>query len=562
MIAAIYARKSTDQDASEEHRSVARQEAICAEVAAARGWRVHADHVHRDDGISGAEFERRPALMRLLNVLKPRAPFEALLVYDKDRIGREQIETAYILKQLSVAGVRVVECKGGTGREIALDTPTDKFLLAATSFAEELEREKARQRTADAMLSKARAGHVTGGRVFGYDNVEIRSAAGTRERVERRVNDAEAAVVRHIFARSEAGAGLRAIAHELNAAGAPAPLPRRTGRPRGWAPSSVREILHRELYRGVIVYNRTRKRDQWGRKRQQRRAAGDVLRLEAPALRIIPEEAWQRAHERLAGVRQQYSRTNHGKLWGRPPSGVESRFLLTGFAVCGVCGGSLCARSRSHGRSRAYFYGCMTFERKGPSVCRNALALPMVATDQALLEALEADLLHPAVIARTIEKAMAELEQPDEGPSVRVAALQRELATVETQLGRLTQAIVLGGDLATLVGEMKRLEAHRATLAADLDAAERLTGRAHVEGPELLALVEATIADYRGLLARQTAEARLLLRELLVDRVLYTPVARAGGRWCEFKAEGSLGRTLGGVVDPNGGGPNGIRTSV
>jgi hypothetical protein len=31
------------------------------------------------------------------------------------------------------------------------------------------------------------------------------------------------------------------------------------------------------------------------------------------------------------------------------------------------------------------------------------------------------------------------------------------------------------------------------------------------------------VADYRGLLTRQTAEARGILRELLVDRVVYAP---------------------------------------
>jgi len=246
MIVAIYSRKSTEQDATEENRSVARQEALCRAVAAGRGWPV--EHVYVDDWVSGAEFERRPELVRLLNNLKPRPSFGALLVYDKDRIGREQFETAYILKQLSVAGITIVECKGGVGREIALDTPMDKFLLAATSFAAELERDKARQRTADALLTKARAGHVTGGRLFGYDNVDVRSAEGHRERVERRINETEAQVVRSIFERYASGAGLRAIAHALNAEGAPAPKPRRNGRLKGWAPSSVREALHRETY--------------------------------------------------------------------------------------------------------------------------------------------------------------------------------------------------------------------------------------------------------------------------------------------------------------------------
>jgi DNA invertase Pin-like site-specific DNA recombinase len=46
-------------------------------------------------------------------------------------------------------------------------------MMSLTAFADELEREKARQRTYDAMLRKAQAGHVTGGRVFGYDNVDV-----------------------------------------------------------------------------------------------------------------------------------------------------------------------------------------------------------------------------------------------------------------------------------------------------------------------------------------------------------------------------------------------------
>ena len=65
-------------------------------------------------------------------------------------------------------------------RERTLDSPTDKIMLSLTASADELEREKARQRAYDAMLRKARAGHVTGGRVFGYDNVDVHDAQGRR----------------------------------------------------------------------------------------------------------------------------------------------------------------------------------------------------------------------------------------------------------------------------------------------------------------------------------------------------------------------------------------------
>src|SRR5204862_2856526 len=87
-------------------------------------------------------------------------------------------------KQLIQAGVRVFFYL--EDRERTLDSPTDKIMMSLTAFADELEREKARQRTYDAMLRKAKAGHVTGGRVFGYDNHRIDGA-----HVERRINEDE-----------------------------------------------------------------------------------------------------------------------------------------------------------------------------------------------------------------------------------------------------------------------------------------------------------------------------------------------------------------------------------
>lgn len=116
---------------------------------------------------------------------------------------------------------------------------------------------KARQRTYDAMTRKARAGHVTGGRVFRYDNLEILGPDGRRSHVERRINETEAAVVRQIFDLSTPGRGLSAIAKRLNAEGAPAPRAQQH-RPTAWAPASVREVLYRPLYRGEIVWNKTR----------------------------------------------------------------------------------------------------------------------------------------------------------------------------------------------------------------------------------------------------------------------------------------------------------------
>src|ERR1041385_3942049 len=104
MHAAIYCRKSTEQTGvADEARSVNRQLEHAKLYATKKGWTVSDEHVFIDDGISGAEFERRPSFQRLLASLKPRPRFQFLVVMDESRLGRESIEVSAILKQLSLA---------------------------------------------------------------------------------------------------------------------------------------------------------------------------------------------------------------------------------------------------------------------------------------------------------------------------------------------------------------------------------------------------------------------------------------------------------------------------
>jgi hypothetical protein len=107
VIAGIDARKSTDQTGiADDQKSVARQVEHATAYARRKGWTVADEHVYVDDGISGAEFANRPGFLRLMNALKPRPAFHVLVMSEVSRLGREQIETAYALKQLSPTRVR------------------------------------------------------------------------------------------------------------------------------------------------------------------------------------------------------------------------------------------------------------------------------------------------------------------------------------------------------------------------------------------------------------------------------------------------------------------------
>ena len=70
-LAAIYARKSTEQHVADKEKSVTRQIALATACANAAGFEVPPEHIYVDDAMSGAEFERRSGLVRLLNALHP-----------------------------------------------------------------------------------------------------------------------------------------------------------------------------------------------------------------------------------------------------------------------------------------------------------------------------------------------------------------------------------------------------------------------------------------------------------------------------------------------------------
>jgi hypothetical protein len=108
MIAAIYARKSTDDsDRTDEARSTTRQVDRATEYARAKGWTVDPRYIFTDEAVSGAEWTRRPGFNALLAALDPRPPFGVLIVSEVSRIGRASARTLYAVTQIEEAGVEI-----------------------------------------------------------------------------------------------------------------------------------------------------------------------------------------------------------------------------------------------------------------------------------------------------------------------------------------------------------------------------------------------------------------------------------------------------------------------
>src|SRR5712691_10325116 len=192
MIAAIYARKSTEQrGVDEEAKSVQTQIANARSFALEKGWTVDERHIYFDDAVSGADVRRLKARQQLLDVIKRGAPFQVLIVREQSLFSRRDGDEAFgELKQIARAGVEVWFYKDRS--RFAYGTFGDNILGFVKAEAAAEYRRQIASWTYDAMERRARAGHVTGGRCFGYENVR------TNGHVERRILDAEAAVVRQI----------------------------------------------------------------------------------------------------------------------------------------------------------------------------------------------------------------------------------------------------------------------------------------------------------------------------------------------------------------------------
>jgi site-specific DNA recombinase len=563
MRAAIYARKSTEQSGlGDEARSVARQEAQARTFAARHGWVIAEDHVYRDDGISGAEFLKRPGFLRMMNALSPRPPFQVLIMSEESRLGRARIETEYNLKQIIDAGVRVFYYLDG--REARLDDATSSFLESVRLYAAEVEREKGSQRTKDALLQRAKAGYVASGKVYGYDNVEVFSppsldGVGKRLHVVRRINQEQAATIRRIFELCASGKGLTRIAKTLNSEHVAPPR----NDSKGWAPTAIREMLHRPLYRGEIVWNKTQKVTRRGTKKQQKRPESEWLRLDAPDLRIVPDELWQAAHVRLRQAHDCFARgTESGQLLGRPTRlDLESPYLLSGMAYCATCGGALTSRTRAHGTGRRRYYGCSYRQKRGATVCANAVEIPQEVLDDALMRAI-AEALDERLLDEAVATALARLRSGQEQQLDRRTQIERELSLIEAQEHRLVEAVKRGDPIDPLVAALRAEENRKRALTAELANLADAARIAALDVKRVQQSLRARVADVRGLLGRRIPQTRQLLRKLLIGRLECEGFVEPGGKGYRFRGEATYAGLLTGAAATSNGGSNGIRTRV
>jgi site-specific DNA recombinase len=241
---ALYARYSTD---NQSVVSIEDQFRVCREHASREGWLVV--EASQDAAISGASIILRPGVQSLLRDAQ-RSKFDIVFAEALDRISRDQADVATLFKHLRFAGVQIVTLAEGEISELHVGLKGTMNALFLKDLAAKTHR---------GLRGRVEKGKAGGGLCYGYDVVKRTDSEGEPVRGERRINEAEAVVVRRIFREFAAGKSPRAIATDLNRDDIPGPFGR------NWGDTTIRGhacrgngIVNNELYAGVLVWNRQR----------------------------------------------------------------------------------------------------------------------------------------------------------------------------------------------------------------------------------------------------------------------------------------------------------------
>lgn len=472
MRTAAYARYSTDQQSAASIDDQLRNVRTYCDRA---GW--PAPVVFQDAAMSGSRNDR-PAYLRLLAAA---GDFDVILVDDLSRLSRDSVEAQQQVKRLRFQGVRVIAVTDG----IDTDDKAHKLGVGLRGLMGELYLDDLRDKTHRGLTGKALQGASAGGLPYGY------RVAGTGQR---EIVDAQADVVRRIFADYIAGVSPRDIAAALNREGVP------SARGSTWAASAIRPdvrrglgILANPLYVGRQIWNRSRwvKHPDTGRRVPQRRPESEWITTEHPELAIIDRATWDAAQARHRG------RSRATGWAGRPP-----KHLLSGLLRCAECGGPLVIIDR-------YRYGCATAKERG--TCASRLTLRRDQAETALLAGVRAELLTEEAMQRFQRAAAAALRR--QAPSLDAA--RRRLADAQRVRENMLAALRAGIITPSTKAELQKAEADVAQAEAAIAAGRRpdaLLPRAR----DRLQRMADTLADA----ARRKPEAREALRALIGEAIV------------------------------------------
>jgi DNA invertase Pin-like site-specific DNA recombinase len=444
MRAVIYVRQSLDRD--NDQLGIQRQEAECHSLCARRGWQV--SRIISDNSVSA--FKGQRAGYRELTGLIEANEVDVVVVYRLDRLMRGLTDLEALIELSERTGVQIATVQG----DLDLTNSTGRLLgrILASVARSEVETKSERHKLANAQ--KAKAGKPHGSRrPYGYE-ADLMT-----------IRESEAEVVRQMATRVISGRSYREVAWWLNKEGY------RTTMGRTWKPITVRNLLAKKRYQGIIEY--------------------DGVQYPACYEPVLDHET----SEALNMVMQ--------FRIGRP---AGARYLLTGLLHCGKCGTKLNGETkRDHKEAplrRVYVCRSQGDEQKKHGcggVRRGALPLE--------------HFIREAVIYRLETPELARLLQNDQPGDVRVGELLERRAVLTRQQTYLEDDYAVGNVTRQ---QFKRMNTRNTEEASKIELELETLNRQRVS---ILPVGQSIREAWED----ESTEWRRQLISLVVDKIIVKP---------------------------------------
>jgi site-specific DNA recombinase len=516
--AAIYARYSTDL---QNEKSIDDQFALCHAYAAREGLIVV--ETFADKALSGASMIEREGLLDLMALVK-KQKVDAVIIEAIDRLSRDHGDASALHKRLTFHGIELHAVSSGG---IA-----DSMTVGFHGLMGQFQREEGVRKIRRGLAGVVRSGRIAGGLCYGYRVVPGKPG-------EREIDPEQAAIVRRIFEEYAAGRSPRDIAGDLNREGI---APHRA---RFWTASTINGfrkrgsgILLNELYVGRIVWNRNEKRrnPDTGRRVPRPNDPAERHIAEAPHLRIIDDELWQKVQ--AVRVERSVAHVEHVR---RPAN------LLSGLLKCGCCGSGYVVKDRDKtGKTRIR---CSAVAESGSCSNRRVLYLP--AVEEAVVSGMREQLRDRSLIEIYLKRYNDERRQLAAAASGNRAKLESQLDAKQRERERALNLYIKG--------LMPEAEAEKILPSLNADC-DRLTEQlASCDEPVNVVTLHPTVIEHYlrsvdELAATLSSHARAgedsatkAFRTLVHSVVIYPNEPRQG---FEVEVKGRLNELIGGGIFP------------
>lgn len=394
-----------------------REESIDAQLRAAEEFAKKNNYeivrTYADKAKSGTS-DKRPEFLQMIKDAE-KGIFDTLIVHKLDRFSRNKYDSALYKRKLKQYGIKLVSVT-----EQLDDSPESVILESVIEgMAEYYSKNLARETMKGLKENAYKCKHTGGLAPLGYDvNSDKRYI----------INEREAESVRLIFDMYISGYTQSEMVKELNARGF------KTKVGAIFRANSIHSVLTNEKYTGVYIYNKSAKKDAFGKRNSHLyKDESEIIRIEGGMPQIISKETFAHAQEVLK-ARKRAPGSNKAK----------ENYLLAGVIRCGCCGKHYQGNRRNAKNKSMYVsYRCSYRRATSSKICDNK-EIRKEYIEEYVLSELERKIFNDKAISYLVEGINKNLQKQNKVDDEKRKFIIKELKEIDTQISNIVTAIASG----------------------------------------------------------------------------------------------------------------------